>query len=142
MIAAVFPGQGAQKVGMGKALADTFPVCRTAFAGADAALGEPSRQLVEDATDDALERERRGMSSVHDPPQRRLCVRHDEQPELVDPVGVPAGAGQSLGDEARVFGGRDQDGRLSRLEARRDIRSDGIGEVAGLEIGLRGVRVR
>jgi [acyl-carrier-protein] S-malonyltransferase len=40
MIAVVFPGQGAQKVGMGKALADSFPVCRNAFAEADAALGE------------------------------------------------------------------------------------------------------
>lgn len=40
MIAIVFPGQGAQKVGMGKALAGSFPVCREAFAEADAALGE------------------------------------------------------------------------------------------------------
>ena len=40
MIAAVFPGQGAQKVGMGKALAGSFAVCREAFAEADAALGE------------------------------------------------------------------------------------------------------
>jgi [acyl-carrier-protein] S-malonyltransferase len=40
MIAFVFPGQGAQKVGMGKSLADAFPVCRQAFDEADAALGE------------------------------------------------------------------------------------------------------
>jgi len=40
MIAFVFPGQGAQKVGMGKALADAFPLCRAAFDEADAALGE------------------------------------------------------------------------------------------------------
>ena len=40
MIAFVFPGQGAQKVGMGKALADAFPVCRQTFEEADAALGE------------------------------------------------------------------------------------------------------
>lgn len=39
MIACVFPGQGAQAVGMGKALADTFPICRDTFAEADAALG-------------------------------------------------------------------------------------------------------
>jgi len=41
MIAFVFPGQGAQKVGMGQALAGAFPVCRDTFAEADAALGEP-----------------------------------------------------------------------------------------------------
>ena len=40
MIAFVFPGQGAQKVGMGKSLADAFPVCRETFDEADAALGE------------------------------------------------------------------------------------------------------
>jgi [acyl-carrier-protein] S-malonyltransferase len=39
MIAFVFPGQGAQKVGMGKALADTFPICRETFQEADEALG-------------------------------------------------------------------------------------------------------
>ena len=30
---------------MGKALAEAFPVCRDAFAEADAALGEPLSQL-------------------------------------------------------------------------------------------------
>ena len=40
MIAFVFPGQGAQKVGMGKALAERFSICRDAFEEADAALGE------------------------------------------------------------------------------------------------------
>jgi [acyl-carrier-protein] S-malonyltransferase len=40
MIAFVFPGQGAQKVGMGKALAESFPICRQAFDEADDALGE------------------------------------------------------------------------------------------------------
>jgi len=40
MMAFVFPGQGAQKVGMGKALAARFSICRDAFEEADAALGE------------------------------------------------------------------------------------------------------
>lgn len=39
MIACVFPGQGAQKVGMGKALAEAFPECRQVFDEADEALG-------------------------------------------------------------------------------------------------------
>jgi [acyl-carrier-protein] S-malonyltransferase len=40
MMAFVFPGQGAQKVGMGKTLAARFSICREAFEEADAALGE------------------------------------------------------------------------------------------------------
>ena len=39
MTAFVFPGQGSQHVGMGRALADRFPECREAFDQADAALG-------------------------------------------------------------------------------------------------------
>ena len=38
--ALVFPGQGSQSVGMGKALADAFPVARDTFEEVDAALGE------------------------------------------------------------------------------------------------------
>ena len=45
MIAFIFPGQGSQKVGMGKALAEAFPICRETFAEADAALGEPLSRL-------------------------------------------------------------------------------------------------
>lgn len=39
MIAFVFPGQGSQDVGMGRDLAETWPVCRRTFEEADAALG-------------------------------------------------------------------------------------------------------
>lgn len=55
MIAAIFPGQGSQKVGMGKALADTFPICRETFEEADAALGEPLSRLVFEGPEDELQ---------------------------------------------------------------------------------------
>lgn len=45
MIACVFPGQGAQKVGMGRELADAFAICRDTFAEADAALDQPLSRL-------------------------------------------------------------------------------------------------
>jgi [acyl-carrier-protein] S-malonyltransferase len=54
MIAFIFPGQGAQKVGMGRSLADRFPVCRETFDEADAALGESLSALCFDGPEDRL----------------------------------------------------------------------------------------
>src|SRR5690242_8912640 len=45
-LAFVFPGQGSQAVGMGKALADAFPAARQVFDEVDAALGEPLSRVM------------------------------------------------------------------------------------------------
>ena len=42
----VFPGQGSQAVGMGKALADNFAVARAVFAEIDEALGEALSRVI------------------------------------------------------------------------------------------------
>ena len=54
MIAFIFPGQGAQKVGMGKALADAHPICQQTFQEADAALGEPLSRIIFEGPEDQL----------------------------------------------------------------------------------------
>ena len=54
MIAFVFPGQGAQNVGMGRALAHAFPLCRQTFEEADEALSEPLSRLCFEGPEDRL----------------------------------------------------------------------------------------
>jgi [acyl-carrier-protein] S-malonyltransferase len=54
LIAVVFPGQGAQSVGMGRALADAFPICRETFEQADAAFGGPLSRIIFEGPDDQL----------------------------------------------------------------------------------------
>jgi len=50
----VFPGQGSQAVGMGKALADAFPVARETFEEVDDALNQKLSKLMWDGPEDDL----------------------------------------------------------------------------------------
>lgn len=53
-VAFLFPGQGSQAVGMGKALADAFPSARAVFEEVDAALGEKLSATIFDGPADTL----------------------------------------------------------------------------------------
>lgn len=53
-IAFTFPGQGSQSVGMGKALADAFPVARAVFDEIDAALGQKLTDVIWDGPESDL----------------------------------------------------------------------------------------
>lgn len=50
----VFPGQGSQAVGMGKSLADAFPVARRVFDEVDAALGQKLSDVIWNGPADTL----------------------------------------------------------------------------------------
>jgi [acyl-carrier-protein] S-malonyltransferase len=50
-----FPGQGSQAVGMGKALAEAFPVARAVFDEVDAALGERLTAIIWDGPAETLQ---------------------------------------------------------------------------------------
>src|SRR5690348_9561686 len=89
----LFPGQGSQKPGMGRDLADAFPAARDVFERADAALGVPLSRL------------------CFDGPADELTLTHNAQPALLahgaaawaatrDAIGanVLAAAGHSLGE--------------------------------------------
>jgi [acyl-carrier-protein] S-malonyltransferase len=54
-VAAIFPGQGSQSVGMGKALAEASPEAREVWEQADAALGSPISTLAWEGPADQLD---------------------------------------------------------------------------------------
>lgn len=92
-IVLLFPGQGSQKPGMGKDLAESFPEARAVFDRADAVLGAPLSRL------------------CFDGPADELTLTHNAQPALLahgaaiwavarERIGrqVRAAAGHSLGE--------------------------------------------
>jgi [acyl-carrier-protein] S-malonyltransferase len=92
MIAFVFPGQGAQTVGMGRGLAETFPQCRATFEEADAALGFALSEIIFDGPADRLT-----LTEITQPAiltvsvaAGRLLEAHGIRPAIV--------AGHSLGE--------------------------------------------
>lgn len=115
MIAFVFPGQGAQKVGMGRELAEAFPICRQTFEEADQALGESLSRL------------------CFEGPEDRLLLTENAQPailavsvaacRLVETEGVRASfaAGHSLGEYSAYVAA----GTLSFADALRTVRRRG-----------------
>lgn len=140
MIAFVFPGQGAQKVGMGKALADAFPICRQTFDEADAALGESLSTLCFEGPDDRLmltENTQPAILAVSVAAYRLLASRNF-QPSFV--------AGHSLGEySANVAAGTFAFGDALRIVRRRgrymqEAVPVGIGAMAAV-LGLDAERV-
>jgi [acyl-carrier-protein] S-malonyltransferase len=109
------PGQGAQKVGMGKDLAERFPAARDTFAAIDEALGTALSRLMWEG------------------PEDELTLTHNAQPAILahsaavlavvrDRLGSPgAAAGHSLGEySAHVAAGT-----LSNVDAARLVRRRG-----------------
>ncbi len=108
------PGQGAQKVGMGKDLAERFPAARDTFASIDDALGAPLSRIMWEGPDDELTLTHNAQPAILAHSAAVLAVVGGR---LTD---ARAAAGHSLGEySAHVAAGSLCAGDAARLVRRR-----------------------
>ena len=88
----LFPGQGSQKVGMAKDLAEQFPEARATFNEIDAALGTPLSEMMFDGPEDALTLTQNAQPAILAHSAAVLAVLRGELGTVV------AAAGHSLGE--------------------------------------------
>jgi [acyl-carrier-protein] S-malonyltransferase len=114
-IAFVFPGQGSQAVGMGKALAEAFPEARAVFEAADDALGEKLSSLCFEGPEEALK-----LTANTQPAILTVSVAVDAvlRKRGLQPAFV---AGHSLGEYSALVSA----GALSLHDAVRAVRARG-----------------
>ncbi|NOT53258.1 MAG: ACP S-malonyltransferase [Deltaproteobacteria bacterium] len=115
-VALLFPGQGSQAAGMGKALAQQFPVAARTFAEADEALGMSLSTLCFEGPDDDLKLTTNAQPAIVATSIAALRVLQQEtgvQPTVV--------AGHSLGEYSALVAA----GALTLADAVRIVRERG-----------------
>ena len=120
MRAFVFPGQGSQAVGMGRALYDAVPAARLVFEQVDDALGMPLSRIIFDGSEGTLrltENAQPALMATSLAALRALEARSDRR--LADLCGVVAG--HSLGEYSALAAA----GSLALADAARVLRVRG-----------------
>ncbi len=114
-LAFVFPGQGSQKVGMGRDLAERFPEARAVFDEVDAALGERLSTMCFEGPEEALKLTANTQPSI-------LTVSSAAAAVLANQGVIPDFvAGHSLGEYSALVAV----GALSVADAARSVRARG-----------------
>jgi [acyl-carrier-protein] S-malonyltransferase len=137
---AVFPGQGAQAVGMGRALFDAVPEARAVFETVDEALGEKLSALIFDGPIEMLTLTRNAQPALM---ATSLAAVRAVEARAGRPLGVmvDAAAGHSLGEYSALAAmGALEIGAAARLlrlrgEAMQDAVPAGAGAMAAV-LGL------
>jgi [acyl-carrier-protein] S-malonyltransferase len=146
-IAFVFPGQGSQSVGMGRALAESSPDAAAVFAAADEALGEPITRLAWEGPEEDLNRTENAQPALLAASVAYLAAVRARWGELGIDAPEPAfAAGHSMGQySALVAAGALDLGDAVRLVRRRGqlMQASGTGREGRMAalIGLDDARI-
>jgi [acyl-carrier-protein] S-malonyltransferase len=125
----VFPGQGAQTIGMGKALAEAYPAARAVFDEVDAALGEKLSTLIWEGDQDALTLTQNAQPALMATSLAAFRALEAEGVSITDASFV---AGHSLGEYSALAAA----GALSVSDAARLLRIRGRAMQEAVPVGV------
>jgi [acyl-carrier-protein] S-malonyltransferase len=128
MRAFVFPGQGAQAVGMGRALAEEYPAAAAVFSEVDDALGEPLSRLVWEGEAGTLQLTRNAQPALM---ATSLAALRALEAEGVPLTAAAYVAGHSLGEYSALCAA----GSLSLSDTARLLRLRGEAMQAAVPVG-------
>lgn len=124
----VFPGQGAQTIGMGKALADAYPAAKAVFDEVDEALGESLSALIWEGEQDTLTLTQNAQPALM---ATSLAAMRALEAEGVTMSAATYVAGHSLGEYSALAAA----GALSISDAARLLRIRGEAMQAAVPVG-------
>ncbi|MEP3844774.1 MAG: ACP S-malonyltransferase [Paracoccaceae bacterium] len=128
-IAFVFPGQGAQTIGMGKDIADAYPAARAVFEEVDDALGEKLSDLIWNGDQDALTLTQNAQPALM---AMSMAVMRALEAEGVGVDRASFVAGHSLGEYSALVAA----GTLTVADAARLLRTRGEAMQAAVPVGV------
>ena len=125
----VFPGQGAQTIGMGRDLAQAYPAARAVFDAVDDALGEKLSTLIWEGEQDALTLTQNAQPALMATSIAAMRALESEGVKVTDAAFV---AGHSLGEYSALAAV----GALSVADAARLLRTRGRAMQEAVPVGV------
>lgn len=125
----VFPGQGAQSIGMGKALADAYPAAKAVFDEVDDALGEKLSALIWEGDQETLTLTANAQPALMATSLAAMRALESEGVLLRDAAFV---AGHSLGEYSALAAS----GAISIADTARLLRKRGTAMQAAVPVGI------
>lgn len=125
----VFPGQGAQSIGMGKALAEAYPAAKAVFDEVDEALGEKLSTLIWEGEQDDLTLTKNAQPALMATSLAAMRALEAEGVSITDAAYV---AGHSLGEYSALAAA----GALSVADTARLLRTRGQAMQEAVPVGV------